>query len=278
MKKILVSGALTALLMPALALAAYNDVSLSNDTTLTVSDITINISGSSEAIIESITVNPATFSFVLQAGSSITITAPNLNKLLADTGGSTSDICNGSASRLAYAATSQMTITITPSDALCVNSGGGGSGGGGGGGGTTTTVETTTTTTASTTAATTTAVVATTTATVATPMVTSLQAQLSALMAQLQALKGGTTMTASVSFSRNLQAGSTGADVKALQVYLNTHGYVVASNGAGSAGNETTRFGAATKAALVKLQKAAGITPASGYFGALTRAYVNAHP
>ena len=64
----------------------------------------------------------------------------------------------------------------------------------------------------------------------------------------------------------------------ALQVYLNTHGYVVAKTGAGSPGNETARFGAATKAALVKFQKAAGITPASGFLGALTRAYIKAHP
>ena len=80
------------------------------------------------------------------------------------------------------------------------------------------------------------------------------------------------------SFSRSLQVGSSGADVKTLQVYLNTHGYIIASSGAGSPGNETMRFGAATKAALVKFQKAAGITPASGFFGALTRAYVNSHP
>ena len=63
-----------------------------------------------------------------------------------------------------------------------------------------------------------------------------------------------------------------GADVKALQVYLNTHGYVIASSGAGSPGNETTKFGGATKAALIKFQKANGITPAAGYFGPKTRA------
>jgi peptidoglycan hydrolase-like protein with peptidoglycan-binding domain len=64
--------------------------------------------------------------------------------------------------------------------------------------------------------------------------------------------------------------------VKALQEFLNAHGYPVASVGAGSPGNETTRFGAATKAALIKYQKEKGITPASGYFGAKTRAAVNA--
>ena len=95
-------------------------------------------------------------------------------------------------------------------------------------------------------------------------------------MAQLQALQGGASVSAN--FSRNLTIGSTSADVKALQVYLNTHGYVIASSGAGSRGNETTRFGGLTRAALIKLQKAAGIKPAVGFFGALTRAYVNSHP
>ena len=97
-------------------------------------------------------------------------------------------------------------------------------------------------------------------------------------MAQLQALQGGTAPAAGVSFIRNLTIGSTGADVKALQVYLNTHGYVIASGGAGSPGNETSRFGGLTRAALIKLQKAAGISPSVGFFGALTRAYVNSHP
>ena len=95
-------------------------------------------------------------------------------------------------------------------------------------------------------------------------------------MAQLQALQGGASVSAN--FSRNLTIGSTGADVKALQIYLNTHGYAVASSGAGSLGNETTRFGGLTRAALIKLQKAAGIKPAVGFFGAITRAYVNSHP
>jgi peptidoglycan hydrolase-like protein with peptidoglycan-binding domain len=80
------------------------------------------------------------------------------------------------------------------------------------------------------------------------------------------------------SFSRDLETGATGSDVKALQQYLNNHGFDVASSGAGSAGNETERFGGLTRAALIKLQKSAGITPAVGYFGPKTRAYIAAHP
>ncbi len=86
-----------------------------------------------------------------------------------------------------------------------------------------------------------------------------------------------TTTAATGSFTRDLTVGSTGTDVMALQQYLNDHGYTVATTGPGSAGNETTTFGAATKAALAKLQAVAGISPAAGYFGSLTRAYVASH-
>ncbi|MCR4275869.1 MAG: ice-binding family protein [Candidatus Parcubacteria bacterium] len=101
------------------------------------------------------------------------------------------------------------------------------------------------------------------------------------VIANVRASLGGTT-TGSVTsaavhaFQANLTVGSLGSEVKALQEYLNAHGYTVANSGAGSPGNETTTFGAATRAALVKYQQAKGITPAVGYFGTLTRASVNA--
>ena len=79
-------------------------------------------------------------------------------------------------------------------------------------------------------------------------------------------------------FERNLTVGMQGDDVRALQVYLNANGYTVADSGPGSSGSETTMFGAATRAALIKLQEAAGITPTAGYFGAKTREYLNANP
>ena len=60
MKKLLVSGAIASLLLPALAFAAYNDVSLDNTVVLTVNSITLNVSGSAAAI-ESIVVNPTNF-------------------------------------------------------------------------------------------------------------------------------------------------------------------------------------------------------------------------
>jgi hypothetical protein len=100
------------------------------------------------------------------------------------------------------------------------------------------------------------------------------------VIANVRASLAGTTgsaISAAVhAFQANLTLGSLGSEVKALQEYLNAHGYTVANSGAGSSGNETTKFGAATRAALMKYQQAKGITPAAGYFGALTRALVNA--
>ncbi len=77
-------------------------------------------------------------------------------------------------------------------------------------------------------------------------------------------------------FARNLEMGMLGKDVKELQQFLNTLGVTVAHTGPGSAGNETEKFGAATKAALMQFQKDHGITPASGYLGPITRAYIAA--
>ena len=76
-------------------------------------------------------------------------------------------------------------------------------------------------------------------------------------------------------FSRNLSTGSIGADVKALQQFLNAHGFILAKSGAGSLGNETTMFGRLTRLAVIKYQKANKIIPAVGYFGPITRKSVN---
>jgi hypothetical protein len=101
---------------------------------------------------------------------------------------------------------------------------------------------------------------------------------LASVRAALQGTTAGSVTSAAVHvFEADLTTGSLlGSEVKALQQYLNAHGYTIAASGTGSIGNETTTFGPLTKAALVKYQKAKGITPAVGYFGPLTRAAVNA--
>lgn len=75
-------------------------------------------------------------------------------------------------------------------------------------------------------------------------------------------------------FSRNLSLYAKGEDVRKLQIWLNSHGYAVASNGAGSAGKETTVYGRATAEAVKKFQSAQGLK-ADGSFGSMTRAAVN---
>ena len=89
------------------------------------------------------------------------------------------------------------------------------------------------------------------------------------------ALNTPTDNVRSYKFTRSLTLGSIGSDVKALQVFLNTQGFILASTGAGSPGNETTYFGPATKAALMKFQKDHGITP-TGFFGPITRTAIGA--
>ena len=79
----------------------------------------------------------------------------------------------------------------------------------------------------------------------------------------------------STKFMNNLILNSNNTDVKELQKYLNAHGFIVSKSGPGSLGNETTKFGSATRAALIKFQKANRISPAVGYFGPVTRAFVN---
>jgi len=75
-------------------------------------------------------------------------------------------------------------------------------------------------------------------------------------------------------FSKNLKQGATGIDVKELQKYLNINGYTVAKFGPGSKGNETNNFGPATRAAVLKFQKANKLG-ADGIFGEKTRNFIN---
>ncbi len=93
------------------------------------------------------------------------------------------------------------------------------------------------------------------------------------LGAFLGALIVTSSTSAAMTWSRSLKLGSRGADVKDLQMFLNMCAdSKVANSGAGSPGMETTYFGPATKAAVVKWQAARGVMPTSGLFGPLSRA------
>ncbi|MDD4584612.1 MAG: peptidoglycan-binding protein, partial [Bacilli bacterium] len=79
-----------------------------------------------------------------------------------------------------------------------------------------------------------------------------------------------------VTFDRDLEIGAEGEDVRCLQQILNSDVETqVASEGEGSSGNETIYFGELTKRALIKFQIKNGIAPAEGYFGSITRAFLD---
>ena len=105
-------------------------------------------------------------------------------------------------------------------------------------------------------------------------LLVSLETQLQAL--EVEAGSQTPSTTALFTFTRNLQVGMMGADVKQLQLFL-------ISQNAGPAARKlkahgaTQTFAILTKAALVEFQKSVDITPASGYFGPITRTWVNAH-
>jgi hypothetical protein len=85
-----------------------------------------------------------------------------------------------------------------------------------------------------------------------------------------------TTSSTGYQFNTNLTVGSTGVDVLNLQKVLNMNPATqVATVGAGSPGSETSTFGPATKAAVIKFQTLYGISPVAGYVGAITRAKLN---
>jgi len=106
----------------------------------------------------------------------------------------------------------------------------------------------------------------------------SLVAELKSLEAQLAALQAQANQTASstthFTFTRNLSLGMTGNDVTKLQQFL------ISENGGPAARKLATHgttayFGSLTKAALIEFQQHVGIKPASGFFGPITRAWVN---
>lgn len=113
-----------------------------------------------------------------------------------------------------------------------------------------------------------------------------LQAQIAALLAQIEQLqKKINVSTPSITLTRNLSVGTVGNDVRDLQRLLNSDSATqVAISGAGSPGNETTYFGPATQAAVIKYQNKyrseiltpVGLTQGTGFVGASTRAHMNA--
>ncbi|HEY4486463.1 MAG TPA: hypothetical protein VJB70_01885, partial [Candidatus Paceibacterota bacterium] len=100
-----------------------------------------------------------------------------------------------------------------------------------------------------------------------------------------QGAPASSSSTCPYTWARNLTVGASGDDVMKLQKFLNSSAdTMVASSGAGSAGNETSTFGPATKAAVVKFQNKyasevlapVGLSAGTGYLGAASRVKLNA--
>ena len=276
--KLIALASVVALVLPTLALAAYNDVTLTTDAVISVGGYTLNVSGSS-AVIESIVVDTGSFSVTLGSGSAITISSPTLQQLSSDV---TSDVvsnpCTGSESSisLAYSGAGTVTNVITTSATVCSGSGStpAPSGGGGGSGaisfpGYQVANSATTTSNAKIGGLTETQI----------QSILSLLASFGADQATINninnVLHGQAVVPLSSSptvvFTRNRELNDTGQDVRALQVWLNAHGFTVAATGPGSPGNETSLFGSKTYQALIKFQQSKNL-PQTGYFGPLTRA------
>jgi hypothetical protein len=77
--------------------------------------------------------------------------------------------------------------------------------------------------------------------------------------------------------------GSRETDVKALQKFLNAHGFPLAVSGLGSNGDETNFFGIRTRNVLTQFQEVntkdifipLGLTKGTGIFAQATRIFIN---
>lgn len=76
-------------------------------------------------------------------------------------------------------------------------------------------------------------------------------------------------------FTKDLFVGISDPQVKLLQQYLNSKGFIVSPSGAGSIGKETEYFGDKTRLALSAWQISHYITPSEGYFGIKSRTVAN---
>lgn len=228
------------LLVPLVAGAAYNDVTLTTDAILTVAGVNLNVSGSS-AVVQSITINANDFSFILLPNSQLQVTSTD-GRLLSGVSAlsaefKTAHTCNSSSNAVTLflpVSVDANTITATVSSSACsvpdsTSSSGSGSSSGrsGGGGG-------------------------------ATPPITPATPN--------PALPALTAAAPQASFNRSLSVGSTGDDVRNLQTRLLGEGFF--------RGEATGYFGPITAAAVKAYQAKYGIDQL-GIVGPATRAQLN---
>lgn len=111
-----------------------------------------------------------------------------------------------------------------------------------------------------------------------TAQINSLLATISSLQSKLATIQGGSTgVSTGYTFGSDLKLGDKSEGVMNLQKVLNMDTATQVSQGtsAGAPGYETSTFGPATKAAVIKYQIKNGVS-GTGYVGPLTRAKLNA--
>jgi len=107
--------------------------------------------------------------------------------------------------------------------------------------------------------------------------------QLAAVSVAMATATAPTSQIVATRFSRTLRLGITGPEVLELQRFLNLQGFVVASEGNGSPGNESDYFGTKTQRALIRFQEAYadevlkpfGLSKGSGIFAARSMEVAN---
>jgi hypothetical protein len=292
-KKLFLFSALL-LLLPVFALAAYNDVTLTNSVVLTVGGHNLNVYGSN-AVLQSITVNSSDFSAVLSPGSEITVmSSERISLPMSSTQAVKSGFyCEAADSLLSVSygdTTGDTTVTVTPSSTVCggttgttASTGSNGPVVGGGGGGAYTPITTPTPAIVPTAPA---SGLSSTQVDAIISLLTSFGADQSIIDNVRISLAGAAAATnAGVSgggytFTQDLKLGSRGEYVRNLQKILNSDPETrIASTGSGSPGNETNYFGAMTMKAVQKFQLkykiAAPGNAGYGKVGPMTRAKLN---
>src|SRR3989344_114834 len=106
--------------VPALAFAAYNDVTLTTDTVISVNSVTMNVTGSS-ASLGTLVVDSTNFTVTVLAGSTLTVTAASqkVMSISAEPAQSVTVVCDASTSSFSFTASVTATITVTPSSSAC---------------------------------------------------------------------------------------------------------------------------------------------------------------
>jgi peptidoglycan hydrolase-like protein with peptidoglycan-binding domain len=84
-------------------------------------------------------------------------------------------------------------------------------------------------------------------------------------------LQASAPPTEGITLTKNHQLWDNSEDIRVLQKFFNTHGFIIATSGPGSPGSETSIFGTHTYQALIKFQQANNL-PRTGYLGPLTEA------